>query len=89
MKITYDNAKRALTLSNRGLDMAETVRVFANPLLTIPDDRKHYGEDRFMTVGYLSDRMVVVIWTKRGDSRRIISLRKANEREQEAYRPRL
>lgn len=89
MKITYDLTKRALTLSARGLDMANTADVFANHLLTIPDNRKDYGEERFITVGYLADRMVVVIWTMRGDTRRIISLRKANEREQEAYRPRL
>jgi uncharacterized protein len=89
MKIDYDPVKRALTLSARGLDMADSADVFANHLLTIADNRKDYGEDRFITVGYLSDRMVVVIWTQRGETRRIISLRKANEREQEAYRPRL
>jgi hypothetical protein len=85
MDIEYDEAKRQATLANRGLDMADSVEVFADPVLTVADDRLDYGEDRFMTVGYLKGRMVVVIWTMRGTIRRIISLRKANEREQDAY----
>jgi uncharacterized protein len=89
MNIEFDPAKRKQTLEARGLDMAEAGTVFASALLTIDDTRYDYGEDRFMTVGHLGDRMVVVVWTWRGTSRRIISLRKANEREQEAYRPRL
>lgn len=66
--------------------MADAAEVFADAILTLADTRLDYGEDRFMTVGYLRDRMVIVIWTMRGTSRRIISLRKANEREQDAYR---
>ncbi|MBF0296818.1 MAG: BrnT family toxin [Magnetococcales bacterium] len=44
-----------------------------------------YGEQRFITVGKLDDRMVVMVWTRREDTLRIISLRKANEREQGKY----
>ncbi len=87
MKIEFDEAKRQLTIDERGLDMADAGQVFADALLTIDDVRFDYGEDRFMTVGYLGGRRVVVVWTWRGTVRRIISLRKANEREQEAYRP--
>lgn len=74
------------TLHERGLDMADTAEVFVGTTIALADTRLDYGEDRFMTVGYLKDRMVVVIWTMRGTSRRIISLRKANDREQDAYR---
>ena len=69
--------------------MADAAEVFADAVITVADTRLDYGEDRFMTVGYLKGRMVIVIWTMRGTSRRIISLRKANEREQDAYRPSL
>ncbi|MFA6964449.1 BrnT family toxin [Bosea sp. (in: a-proteobacteria)] len=48
-----------------------------------------YGEERFVTIGILDGRMVVTVWTDRGDSRRIISMRKANEREQARYQSRL
>lgn len=89
MDIEFDPAKRLATLADRGLDMADAAEVFADAVITVADTRLDYGEDRFMTVGYLKGRMVIVIWTMRGTSRRIISLRKANEREQDAYRPSL
>jgi uncharacterized protein len=81
MKIEFDAAKRLETLATRKLDMADAVLVFACPHKTVEDDRRDYGEVRFVTVGYLSGRMVYVAWTPRGDTRRIISMRKANDRE--------
>ena len=89
MRIEFDPDKRALTLANRGLDMAEVEAVFDTPTLTVDDDRVDYGEPRYITVGTLRGRMVVIVWTPRGDARRIISMRKANEREQSLYGPRL
>ncbi len=41
-----------------------------------------------ITVGYLKNRMMIVVWTPRGDNRHIISMRKANEREQNRFRQR-
>ena len=40
-----------------------------------------------MTFGHLNGRMMTITWTQRGDKRRIISMRKANEREIEKYSP--
>ena len=65
--------------------MACSAEVWNGPTVTIPDTRRDYGETRFMTVGRLSARMVVLIWTPRGDTRWIISLRKANAREKAAF----
>jgi len=48
-----------------------------------------YGEPRFITVGWLHGRLVVLAWTPRGEIRRIISLRYANEREVAKYQSRL
>ena len=56
---------------------------------TLADERRDYKEPRFITVGKLNGRMVVVVWTPRGNSRRIISMRKCNEREQARYQERL
>ena len=89
MLIEFDTAKREAILKARGLDMADAGAVFSSPVITVDDDRKDYGEPRKITVGFLSGRMVVLIWTPRGEGRRIISLRKANEREQRFYGPRL
>lgn len=86
MKISYDEAKRLRTLQERGLDFAETPEIFAGEHLTLEDDRQDYGEQRFNTFGFLKSRLVVVVWTPRADEIRIISLRKANDREQARYR---
>lgn len=85
MQIEFDEAKRAATLRARGLDMARAGEVFSGPTLTAEDDRRDYGEDRFITVGFLDVSMVVVVWTPRKVGARIISMRKANDREQRLY----
>lgn len=88
MPIQFDPAKREATLEARGLDMVRAGEVFAGATLTVEDDRRDYGEDRFITIGFLDGAMVVLVWTLREGAHRIISLRKANEREQTLYGPR-
>lgn len=88
MTVEFDDAKRARTLSERGLDMARAGEVFDGASLTIEDDRMDYGETRYITIGFLDERMVVLVWTPRGDVHRIISMRKANDREKAIYEPR-
>lgn len=85
MRIEFDTDKREKTLAERHLDFARAGEVFAGPTLDLPDDRFDYGEPRTATLGYLDGRLVVVVWTPRGEARRVISMRKANEREQQRY----
>ena len=85
MKITFDPAKRLKTLADRGIDFADADSVFKGPTLDSQDTRQDYGETRIVSVGFLLRRMVIVVWTPRGDSRHIISMRKANEREQARF----
>ncbi len=85
MEIEYDPAKRQRTLKNRRLDFAQCLEVFSGPVLEMEDTRFDYGETRFITFGLLGIRMVVVVWTFRGNKRRIISMRKANEREKQRF----
>ena len=87
MQVEFDEAKRHLTLIRRGLDFADAPQVFEGVNVTFIDERQDYGEPRFYTVGFLDSRMVVVTWTPRGDARRIISMRRANEREQARFGP--
>lgn len=89
LTITYDKKKRDRTLAERGLNFADSAQVFAGPVLEFEDAREDYGEQRMVTVGFLGERMVMVVWTKRGDSRRIISMRYANEREKARFQGRL
>lgn len=89
MKIEFDPEKREKTLAERGLDFARADEVFADHHFTAQDTREDYNEPRYITAGKLDWRMVVMVWTPRGEARRIISLRKANEREQARYAHRL
>jgi uncharacterized DUF497 family protein len=79
--ITFDPAKRTKTLAERGLDFRRAAEVFDGIHLTREDDRHFYGEQRFITAGLLDQRIVIIVWTARGRARRVISMRKANERE--------
>ena len=85
MPIEFDAAKRDKTLIERGLDFARATEVFAGIHLTAPDSRQDYTEDRFITIGHLDGRLVVLVWTPRDEVRRIISMRKANDREKAFY----
>jgi uncharacterized protein len=85
MRITVDAVKREKTLIERGLDFARAKEVFEGLTITLPDQRQDYGEQRFITVGWLDERLVVLVGTPRGLVRRIISMRKANEREIAKY----
>ena len=73
--------KRDQTLAQRGLDFARAIEVFGGVNVSAEDARFDYGEPRFTTAGVLDGRMVIVVWSPRGEVRRIISMRKANERE--------
>lgn len=85
MEIEFDIDKRAATLRERGLDFVDATRVFAGRSITFEDRRRDYGEPRRVTIGEVGERMVVIAWTLRGKRRRILSIRKANEREQALY----
>jgi uncharacterized DUF497 family protein len=85
VKITFDPTKREATLKDRRLDFADASQLFAGRTFDIPDLRHDYGEVRIITIGHLHGRMMVVVWTPRGDVRHIISLRKANDREKARY----
>ena len=86
MADSWDEAKRKRTLAERGLDFAEAEQVFAGLRVTLPDDRRDYGEPRLITAGYLRGRFVVVIWTPRAEGRHIISMRHGHADEETYYR---
>jgi uncharacterized DUF497 family protein len=89
MKVEFDPDKRAITLAERGLDFLDAPMVIGNAVDTLPDTRLDYPEDRLVTFGRLLERLVVVVWTPVEDGIRVISMRKANDREQRRYRNRM
>ena len=89
MVIEFDTLKREKTLLERGLDFADSDKIFQGVHFIALDDRMDYGEERFITVGLLDSRIVVIVWTPRKDARRIISMRYANDREISRYKKHL
>ena len=85
MEIEWDEEKRLSNLAKHGIDFADAEELFSGPVLSGKDDRKDYGEDRFIGYGFMRDRLVVVAFARRGEVVRIISLRKANSREGKRY----
>jgi uncharacterized DUF497 family protein len=87
--ITFDPKKREWTLIHREVDFVSAAEVFAGATFTQVDERHDYGEQRLVTAGLLHGRMVIVVWTPRGEDRHVISMRKANDREKARYGHRL
>lgn len=86
MRLTWDEPKRQRTLAERGLDFADAAELFGGITHTFEDTRREYPERRFVTVGLLQGRLVILVYALRADGRHIISMRKANAREQKLYR---
>jgi uncharacterized DUF497 family protein len=89
MRLTWDPAKRAKTLAERGLDFADAAIVFSGSTVEFEDSRADYGETRIICAGYLEERLVVVGYVLRAATRHIFSMRKANDREQRILAPHL
>ena len=85
MPISYDPVKRDWTLRERGFDFEHAEAMFAGRTFDREDARRDYGEVRIVTVGFLRGRMLVVVWTPRGNHRHVISMGKANDREKARY----
>lgn len=85
MEVEWDENKRQWTLAERGLDFADAGEFDFDTAKTVSDVRHDYCEERSVSTGYLRGRLCVMCWTRRGDRLRVISLRKANEREQKDY----
>lgn len=86
MNIEWDEHKNQLNIRKHGLSFADAASVFEAPMLINLDDRFEYGEDRWIGIGRLQSRIVVVVYTEPdGATIRIISLRKALGYEREAY----
>ena len=85
MDLEWDEDKRQDTISRRGLDFADLLDVDLESLRTWPDERQNYGEVRLISYAYLHGRLCTFCWTRRDNRLRIISMRKANERECKRY----
>lgn len=86
MEIEFDAAKDAANIAERGIPFAFAAILLSAPHELEVDDRREYGEVRMIATGEIAGRVHVCVYTMRGDAFRIISLRRANRRESDAYR---
>ncbi len=89
MTYEWDGAENRSNVAKHGLDFEDAELVFTAPRVTFVDNRFDYGEERFVTLGLLGGRLVMIAHAQRGETTRIISMRKANRREQKIYQERL
>jgi uncharacterized protein len=86
MLFEWDERKNELNIEKHGFDFADADRVFDLPMLVDLDDRIDYGEERWIALGLLDDRIVVVVFTEPDrDTTRIISFRIALSHERRRY----
>lgn len=85
MEIAFDPLKDAANLAKHGVSLAMVTQFEWPTAVTWLDDRRDYGEPRQVGLGYVGDRLFAVVFVDRGAQRRVISLRKANRREECMY----
>ncbi len=89
MDVTFDPAKDVANVAKHGVSLAEAVEFEWETALMWPDTRRDYGEARMMALGYIGLRIMALVFVDRPPEkpteRRIISLRKANNREVKRY----
>jgi uncharacterized DUF497 family protein len=91
MKFEWDEEKNKLNIQKHGLYFDIVPEIFDGPMLVNLDSRQNYGEDRWIGIGTAKGRILVVIFTERnkGETIRIISLRKALQHERKKFEERI
>jgi uncharacterized DUF497 family protein len=86
VELVWDEQKNETNISKHGLDFVDAVRVFAAPMLVARDEREDYGEERWIGIGLLDGRVVVIVFGEPdAETTRIISLRKALRYERDRF----
>jgi uncharacterized DUF497 family protein len=82
----WDQAKRLRNLLKHRLDFIDGINIFRDSVLEREDNRKNYGEARFVALGKTTGEVLNVVYTMCGQAKRIISVRKVNRNEKKTYR---
>lgn len=85
MRISYDSRKNARNIAERGLGFELALAFEWESAIVWPDTRRGYGEERFIALGRIGERVHSLVFTRRSNTIHVISLRKANRREVRRY----
>ena len=83
--IEFDPAKNEENRRKHGIDLEWFADLELETAIAIEDTRQDYGETRLRVLGFIGDRLFAAVITPRGNRIRVISLRRANRREERAY----
>jgi uncharacterized DUF497 family protein len=83
--LEFDEAKSAKNLKRRGIGFERFADIDTETAVSGEDVRKDYGERRLRVLGFIDDLLHAAVVTPRGEKIRVISLRRANRREERAY----
>ncbi len=90
MYFEWDEEKNNANIRKHGFDFAIAWKLFEGPMLIRPDLRFDYGEQRFIGIGFLDDRIVLVAFSESDEiTKRIISLRRAKKNERAKFENRI
>lgn len=89
MQYEWDEAKNRKNFAKHGLSFEDAEQVLSGPCVTFADDRFAYGEERFVTLGLLGGRLVVIAQALATRERASSLCGKGNAREQKIYQKRL
>ena len=81
----WDEAKRSSNIRDHKIDFTEVEKFEWDLAIITIDDREDYGELRERAWGFIGDRVYLLVYTQRGDTIRVISLRKADNKESRRY----
>ena len=87
MELEWDEAKRRANIAKHGLDFADAPKLDWDNATYLRDMRRNYPEPRYWVFAMLGERLHLLAYCLRGTSIRIISFRKANDREVKRYGP--
>ncbi|KZD09987.1 BrnT family toxin [Oceanibaculum pacificum] len=85
MEFEWDDAKRYSNIEKHGIDFIAAKDVFLSFTLIVETSYRRLGERRFLAIGPLEGIFVVVVFTERGQVRRLISARRASDYEERLY----
>jgi len=85
MQFEWDEAKQRANVGKHGIDFVDVREVFDDPAAYTVLSPRESGERRYVTVGLMKGALVAVIFTRRGETIRIISARIARRNERRIY----
>lgn len=85
IEVEWDENKNIANIKNHDIDFCDAWKIFDGPILKKIDNRRDYGEERWIALGRIDDLTVAIVYTHRAEKIRVISIRRANRNERKVY----